>query len=122
LRYILPLRLGFFFSLRRDLGVGLQVLSLFGNENIARDAKNNRADTITSPGKIYTHQYCSTCTVISDFRIEDRFTAIRFWNANYPSYGIVLNVSMEIMIEINMLKKLKIFGIEGFNGVKSTCG
>jgi len=45
----LPLRLGFFFSRRRDLGVGLLVLSRFGNENMARDARKSRADTITSP-------------------------------------------------------------------------
>jgi hypothetical protein len=60
LQDILPLRLGFFFSLRRDLGVGLLVLSLFGNENIARDARNSRADTITSPDSTHTHTHIST--------------------------------------------------------------
>jgi hypothetical protein len=53
----LPLRLGFFFSLRKDRGVGLQVLSLFGNENIASDARNNSADTITSPEGTHTHTH-----------------------------------------------------------------
>jgi hypothetical protein len=61
LPYILPLRLGFFFSLRRDLGVGLLVLSLFGNENMASDARNSKADTITSPDITHTYQH-STVT------------------------------------------------------------
>jgi hypothetical protein len=52
----LPLRLGFFFfSLRSDLGVGLLVLNLFGNENIAREARNRRDDTITSPDETHRH-------------------------------------------------------------------
>jgi hypothetical protein len=74
----LPLRLGFFFSLRIDLGVGLQVLNLFGNENIARDARNNSADTITSPDGTYTHQYSTVTT--------KKHIYISGWNAKNPSY------------------------------------
>jgi hypothetical protein len=58
--YVLPLRLGFFFSRRRALGVGLLVLRRFGNENMARDAMKSRADTITSPDR--THR-CHHSTV-----------------------------------------------------------